>query len=68
MPKGMKSAPPQQANLNELWSGKGGKASKLKDAPKAETTVLVSTDNASAEELQENGNFYTASTSCFIQS
>ncbi|OCB86086.1 DNA ligase I [Sanghuangporus baumii] len=38
MPKGMKTAPPQQANLSELWSGKGKKAKK-EDASSA---VVVS--------------------------
>lgn len=32
MPKGIKTAPPQQANLNELWGGKGKKKAKQEDA------------------------------------
>ena len=33
MPKGMKTAPPQQASLNELWSGKGKKSKKEDASP-----------------------------------
>lgn len=44
MPKGMKSAPPQQASLNELWKASAKKAKKeeqLKDVTLVEEDVQM---------------------------
>lgn len=42
MPKGMKTAPPQQANLSELWGGKGKKKAKQEDASTSAQDALKS--------------------------
>ena len=52
MPKGIKTAPPQQASLNELWKGKG-KQEKRDASPK---TALDSSEkqDIKMEDVQDN--------------
>lgn len=56
MPKGIKSAPPQQASLNELWSSSGKKKKAIKAEVKEEAVDVpgavdrdVEMDNPSSD-------------------
>jgi DNA ligase 1 len=45
MPKGMKSAPPQQSNLQEMWGKKKTKAAPAAVAEKAEASLKQSDED-----------------------
>lgn len=54
MPKGIKSAPPQQASLSELWKA-GAKKPKKEDAIKAEVPAEKDVEMADASEATKPG-------------
>lgn len=55
MPKGIKSAPPQQSSLQEMWSGtKKAKPAKVADAPAIVVDASAADIQIKADEEDEN--------------
>lgn len=54
MPKGMKTAPPQQSNLQEMWNGtKKAKAPKVEDAPVKEESNPAAMADMEVDERED---------------